>query len=89
MLCVLIVEGMSVVVNVMLSLMSVISPDVRLCNWGVLALGVSLVSCIVMMSACVKWSSTPTQRLRKRPNQEGTRQPLTSKIRILQAPRLL
>ena len=49
------VEGMSVVVNVMLSLMSVMSPppalwnlsvrtDVKLCIFGVLALGVSLVS---------------------------------------------
>ena len=55
MLCVLIVEGMSVVVNVMLSLMSVMSPppalcnlsvrtDVKLCIFGVLSLGVSLVS---------------------------------------------
>ena len=54
MLCVLIVEGMSVVVNVMLSLMSVSPPpalcnlsvrtDVKLCIFGVLALGVSLVS---------------------------------------------
>ena len=55
MLCVLIVEGKSVVVNVMLSLMSVMSPspalcnlsvrtDVKLCIFGVLALGVSLVS---------------------------------------------
>ena len=54
-LCVLIVEGMSVVVNVMLSLISVMSPppalcnlsvrtDVKLCIFGVLALGVSLVS---------------------------------------------
>ena len=55
-LCVLIVdEGMSVVVNVMLSLMSVMSPPPALCNlsvrpsvtlciFGVLALGVSLVS---------------------------------------------
>ena len=53
-LCVLIVEGMSVVVNVM-SLMSVMSPPPALCNlsvrtavklciFGVLALGVSLVS---------------------------------------------
>ena len=52
MLCVLIVEGMSVVVNVMLSLMSVMSPPPALCNlsvrtdvklsiFGVLALGVS------------------------------------------------
>ena len=32
MLCVLMVEGMSVVVNVMLSLMSVISPPPALCN---------------------------------------------------------
>ena len=49
------VEGMSVVVNVMLSLMSVISPPpalynisvrtvVKLCTLGVFALGVSLVS---------------------------------------------
>ena len=63
MLCVLIVEGMSVVVNVM-SIMSVMSPppalcnlsvrtDVKLCIFGVLALGVGLVSLIVMMSACV------------------------------------
>ena len=48
------VEGMSVVVNVMLSLMSVMSPPpalcnlsvhtvVRLCTLGVLTLGVSLV----------------------------------------------
>ena len=54
-LCVLIVEGMSVVVNVMLSLMSVMSPPPALCNlsvhtavklciFGVLSLGVSLVS---------------------------------------------
>ena len=53
MLCVLIVEGMSVVVNVMVSLMSVMSPppalcnlsvrtDVKLCIFGVSALGVSL-----------------------------------------------
>ena len=53
MLCVLIVEGMSVVVNV--SLMSVMSPPSALCNLsvrtavklcilGVLTLGVSLVS---------------------------------------------
>ena len=55
MLCVFIVEGVSVVVNVMLSLMSVMSPphvlcnlsvrtDVKLCILGVLALGGSLVS---------------------------------------------
>ena len=55
MLCVLIVEGMSVVVNVMLSLMSVMSPPPTLCNLsvrtavklcilGVLALGVNLAS---------------------------------------------
>ena len=54
-LCVLIFEGMSVVVNGMLSLMSVMSPPPALCNLsvhtavklcilGVLALGVSLVS---------------------------------------------
>ena len=61
MLCVLIVEGMSVVVNVMLSLMSVMSPppalcnlsvrtDVKLCIFGVLALGVSLVSCMCVVN---------------------------------------
>ena len=55
MLCVLKVKGMSVVVTVMLSLMSVMSPHPALCNLsmrtavklcilGVLALGVSLVS---------------------------------------------
>ena len=55
MLCVLIVKGMSVVVNVMLYLMSVMSPPPALCNLsvhtavklcilGVIALGVSLVS---------------------------------------------
>ena len=55
MLCVLIVEGMSVVVNVMFSRMSVMSPPpalchlsvrtaVKLCIFDVLALGVSLVS---------------------------------------------
>ena len=54
-LCVLIVEVMSVVVNVMLSPISVMSPHPALCNLsvrtavklcilGVLALGVSLVS---------------------------------------------
>ena len=53
--CVLMVEVMSVVVNVMLSLMSVMSPPsalcnvllrtvVKLCTLGVLTLGVSLVS---------------------------------------------
>ena len=35
MLCVLIVEGMSVVVNVMLSLISVMSPPPVLCNLSV------------------------------------------------------
>ena len=35
MLCVIIVEGMSVVVNVMLSLMSVMSPPPALCNLSV------------------------------------------------------
>ena len=54
-LCVLMVDGMSVVVNVMLSLMSVMSPPpalcnisartvVKLCMFGVFTLGVSLVS---------------------------------------------
>ena len=55
MVCVLIVEGMSVMMNVMLSLMSVMNPPpalcslsmltgVKLCTLGVLALEVSLVS---------------------------------------------
>ena len=35
MLCVLIVEGMSVIVNVMLSLMSLMSPPPALCNLSV------------------------------------------------------
>ena len=54
-LCVLMVEGMFVVVNVMLSLMSVMSTPpalciqsartaVKLCMFGVFALGVRLVS---------------------------------------------
>ena len=54
-LCVLMVEGMSVVVNVILYLMSVMCPHtalcslsartvVKLCTLGVVALGVSLVS---------------------------------------------
>ena len=34
-MCVLIVEGMSVVVNVMLSLMNVMSPPLALCNLSV------------------------------------------------------
>ena len=53
--CVLLVDGMSVVVNVMVSLMSVMSPPpafcnlsvrtvVKLCTFGVCALGMSLVS---------------------------------------------
>ena len=53
-LCVLMVEGMSVVVNVMLSLINVMSPHpalcnlsvrtvVKLCTFGVFALGVTLV----------------------------------------------
>ena len=55
MLCVLLVEGMSIVVNVMLCLMSVISPHpvlcnlsartvVKLCTLGVIDIGMSLVS---------------------------------------------
>ena len=55
MLCVLMVEGMSVMVNAMLSLMSVMSPPPALCNLslctvvklcasGGFTLGVSLVS---------------------------------------------
>ena len=54
-LCVLMVEGMYVMVNVMLSLMSVMSPPpalcnlsartvVKLCTLGVFSLGLSLVS---------------------------------------------
>ena len=57
-LCVLIVEGMSVVLNVKLSLMSVMSlppalcnlsvrTAVKLCIFGVLVLGVSLISACV------------------------------------------
>ena len=60
MVCVFMVEGMYVVVNVMLSLTIVMSPPpdlcdlvVKLCTLGVFALGVSLVSRIVMISACV------------------------------------
>ena len=55
MLCILMVEGISVVVNVMFSLMTVMSPPSALCNllvstiaklfiFGVLDLGVRLVS---------------------------------------------
>ena len=62
MVCVLMVEGMSVVVNIIFSLTSVISPHPALCNLsvrtvvklytlGVFTLGVSLVSLIVMVSA--------------------------------------
>ena len=58
------VEGMSVVVNVMLSLTSVMSPYpvlcnlsvgmlVKLCTFGIFALGVSMVTGIMMLSACV------------------------------------
>ena len=59
------VEDMSVVVNIMLSLMSVMSPPPCLvqphdthvsevmCTLDVFALGMSLVSCIVMIYACV------------------------------------
>ena len=64
MLGVLMVESMSVVVNVMLSLISVMNPPpslcnlsartvVKLCTLGVFALCVILVSRIVMISACV------------------------------------
>ena len=64
MLCALMVDGMSVGVNVMLSLMSVMSQPPNLCNlwvrtvvqlciWGGFALGVTLVSWIVMTSAYV------------------------------------
>ena len=41
-LCVLMVESMSVVVNVMLSLMSVMSPPPALCNLSLLLLGMCL-----------------------------------------------
>ena len=55
---------MYIVVNVMLSLISVMSPPpamynlsartvVKLCNFGVVAFGVILVSCIVMIYDCV------------------------------------
>ena len=58
------VECMSVVVNVMLSVMNVMSPPpnlcnlsvrtvVKLCTFGVFVSGVNLVSWIVMTSACV------------------------------------
>ena len=68
-LCVLIVKGRSGAVNVMLSLMSVMRPppalcnlsvrtDVKLCILGVLALGVSLVSWIVIIYACVSGMSS-------------------------------
>ena len=63
-LCVLMVEDMSVAVNVMSSLMRMMSPPLALCNLsartvvklctlGVLASGVRLVSRIVIISACV------------------------------------
>ena len=66
MLYILIVAGMSVAVNVMLSLMSALIPPpalcnismrtvVKLCTLGVFALGVSLVSWIGMTFACVLW----------------------------------
>ena len=68
-LCALMVEGASLVVNVMLSLMSVMSPSpalcnlsvrtvVKLCTLGAFALWVSLVSWIVMIYACVSWISS-------------------------------
>ena len=64
MLCALMVEVMTVVVNVILYQMSVMSPPpalynlsvrtvVKLYTLGVVALGVRFVSRIVMMSACV------------------------------------
>ena len=61
MLCVLMVKGMSVVVNVMLSLLSVMSPPPNLGNMSVRtvmntvgggALRMSLIFWIVMTSAC-------------------------------------
>ena len=68
-LCVLMVECMSVVVNVMVSLTSVMSLPpalcylsvrtvVKLCTFGVFALWVSLVSRNVVISACVLWISS-------------------------------
>ena len=68
MLGALMVESMSVVVNIMLSPISVMSPPpalynlsvrtvVKLCTLGVFALGATLVSWIVMTSACVLWIS--------------------------------
>jgi len=67
-LCAFMVEGMSAVVKVMLSLMSVISPPPSLCVlsfltvvyagiFGVFEVLVSLVSCMVMISACVSCMS--------------------------------
>ena len=61
MLSVLMVESIYVAVNVMLSLKSVMSPPpdlcdlsvVKLCTLGFLALWATLVSCIVIISACV------------------------------------
>ena len=63
MLCVLMVEGMSGVVNVMLSLISAMIPPPALCKLSVCtvvklctmlyALGLSLVSWIVMICSCV------------------------------------
>ena len=64
-LCVLMVKGMSVVVNVMLSLMSVTPPStlcnlsghtvVKLCTFCMFDLGVSFMFWIVMKSACLSW----------------------------------
>ena len=67
-LYILMVEGMFVIVNVMLSLMRVMIPPpalcnlsthtvVKLCTFGVFDLGVSLVSWIVMIYVCVSWIS--------------------------------
>ena len=67
--CIVVVNVCIVVVNVMVSLISVMSPPPALCNLSVrtvvwrcslvvFSLGLSLVSLIVMISACVSWISS-------------------------------
>ena len=62
--CVVCINGLRYVCcsEIMFSLTSVMSPPlvlvVKLCTLGVFALGVSLVSWIVMISACVLWISS-------------------------------
>ena len=51
MLCVLIVDGMSVIVNVMLSLVSVLSPPPALCN---LSVHTAVKLCVLGVLACQK-----------------------------------